>query len=73
VSANLPKRAHPKIKAWPSRLGLGHEADELILEKMINVKKPKKGSQGKTYWAVMLKKKKVRSSLISYSVSKTPM
>jgi len=46
VSANLPKWAHPKIKAWPSRLGVGHEADELILAKMINFKKSKKGSQG---------------------------
>jgi hypothetical protein len=23
--------AHPKIKAWPSRLGVGHETDNLIL------------------------------------------
>jgi len=33
VSANLSKQAYPTIKAWPSRLGVGHEADKPILEK----------------------------------------
>ena len=42
MSANLPKQAHPKIKAWFSRLGFGHEADELILGKMIMLRSPKR-------------------------------
>jgi len=63
VSANLPEQAHPKIKAWPSRLGVGHEAEEPILEKNDNVEKSKKGSQGETQWALMLNRK-TRSSLI---------
>jgi len=66
VSANLPKWPYPQIKAWSSRLGVGHEADKLILGKMINVKKSKKGSQGESYWSVMLKKKKIRSLILSF-------
>jgi len=47
VSANLPKWAHPKIKAWPSRLGVGYEADEPILEKMIVSRSPKREAKVK--------------------------
>jgi hypothetical protein len=39
--ANLPRGPHPKIEAWPSRLGLRHEADNAILEKRMS-SKPKK-------------------------------
>jgi hypothetical protein len=31
--AHLPRVAYPKFKAWASRLGLRHEADNLMLEK----------------------------------------
>jgi hypothetical protein len=30
--ANFPWEAHHTIKVWPSRLRVGHEADNLILE-----------------------------------------
>jgi hypothetical protein len=33
--ANFSRAAHPKIKAWPSMLRVGHEAQELILEKIM--------------------------------------
>jgi len=47
MSANLSKQAYPIIKAWPSRLGVGHEADKPILEKMIMSKSPKKEAKAK--------------------------
>lgn len=33
--ANFSRAAHSKIKAWPSMLGVGHEAQNLILEKIM--------------------------------------
>jgi len=33
--ANFSRAAHPKIKAWPSMLGVGHEAQNLSLEKIM--------------------------------------
>jgi hypothetical protein len=38
----LPRGAHPKNKVWPSKLGVGHEADNLILEKILMFISPKK-------------------------------
>ena len=40
VSHNLPRETHPEIKAWSSRLGVGHEADRLIHKKMIMLRSP---------------------------------
>jgi hypothetical protein len=31
--AYLPMAAHPEIKAWSSRMGVGQETDKFILEK----------------------------------------
>jgi hypothetical protein len=39
--AYLPRGAHHKIRARPSRLGFGHDADNLILEKKIMLRSPK--------------------------------
>jgi hypothetical protein len=33
--ANCPTGAHPKNKVWPSKVGVGYEADNLIPEKML--------------------------------------
>jgi len=33
--ANFSRAAHPKIKAWPSMLGVRYEAQNLILEKIM--------------------------------------
>jgi hypothetical protein len=38
----VPRTAHSKIKAWPSRFGIGHKDDKLILEKMITFRRKKK-------------------------------
>jgi len=57
MSASLSKQAYPIIKTWPFRLGVGHGADKPILEKNDDVEKSKKGSQGETYWAVMLRRR----------------
>jgi len=40
--ASTARAAHPKIKAWPPRLWIGHEADTFILEVP---RSPVKGSQ----------------------------
>lgn len=37
--ANLPRVTHPKIKAWLSRWGAGHEADNLSVEMLRTPKK----------------------------------
>jgi hypothetical protein len=34
--------AHSKTKAWPSRFGIGHKYDKLILEKLLTLRRPKK-------------------------------
>jgi hypothetical protein len=36
---------HHKVKAWPSRLGVGHEAVSLIPVKMIILRSPKKDAK----------------------------
>jgi len=36
------RAAHSKIKAWPSRFGIKHKDDKLILEKIITSRRPKK-------------------------------
>jgi len=41
--ANIARAAHPKIKAWPPGLWIGHEADNFILEVL---RSPVKRSQG---------------------------
>jgi hypothetical protein len=62
VSANFHKWAHPKNQSLALQVkGLGMRLMNPSW-KNDNVKRSKKGSQGKTYWAVMLKKKKIRSS-----------
>jgi hypothetical protein len=43
--ANLPRVAYPKFKAWTSRLGFRHETDNLILEKRIMQRSPKKDAR----------------------------
>jgi hypothetical protein len=37
--AKLLRRSYPKIKAWPSMLGVGHEPDSLVLVKKENFQK----------------------------------
>jgi hypothetical protein len=39
--AKLPRGAHTYIKAWSSKLGIMHKANNLILEKMIILRSPK--------------------------------
>jgi hypothetical protein len=39
--AKLPRGAHAYIRAWSSRLGIVHKANNLILEKMIVLRSPK--------------------------------
>jgi hypothetical protein len=60
VFAKLPRAAHPKIKAWPSRLGIEHQADNLILEEMIMLRTPKREAKAKLNVLNKKKKKKKR-------------
>lgn len=53
--ANFSRAAHPKIKAWPSMLRVGHEVQNLILGK--KCWEAQKGSQGQTYRVILLKKR----------------
>jgi len=39
--ARLHRGAHAYIKAWSSRLGIVHKANNLILEKMMILRRPK--------------------------------
>jgi hypothetical protein len=48
--------AHPKIKAWPSKLGVGHKADNLIMEKMIMLRSPQKDAGN--LWAFVVREVK---------------
>jgi hypothetical protein len=43
--SNLPRVAYLKFKAWPSRLGFRHEDDNLILQKRIMQRSPKKDAR----------------------------
>jgi hypothetical protein len=36
---------HHRVKAWPSRLAVGHEADSLIPAKMIMFRSPEKDAR----------------------------
>ena len=40
--AKLLRRSNPKMKAWPSMLGVGHETDSLVLVKKRTFRSPKK-------------------------------
>ena len=44
--AKRPKEARPKVKAWPSMLGVQHAAD-VILEEMIASKSPRREGKAK--------------------------
>jgi len=64
VSAKPPKEARPKVKAWPSMLGVQHAADA-ILEETITFRSPRREGKARPNLTGWSAKQKVESRLLN--------